>query len=420
MSAKKKAKPKNTIDMEKLAEEVRTKIRKKVDKEKPANKEVSTSKELPQRACIDCHFLVTISLFDCKLPTDIGVSDFNHYIYSNMLTISRELVFDNRELIQFRGGFSNTSLLGCWNKCWVEYDRCKTRQTQRKLESQHTAYLFKYQRPYDRQKVQELRKEVVEIDRSYCYLFYPYTEGMSFDAAKEIQGSVRLLRAGQIRAQSDQTRPLATQQSRDYEFFLKGEFWTISYEGKTTHLRDSRGLQYIHCLLENPEEEFYTLELVHKIKISPPFKNIYEFLSKEERVKQLIKESVYKGLTKNTGYVLDKKGIQSLKERYEDLESELEDEQTPPNDERTSEIEMDMDEIKKKLSAGRDKLGRPRKFPNEAEKARKAISKAVKESLDKIKDENNGHRSLWKHFEITLTIGIFCSYKPEKPIPWHL
>jgi hypothetical protein len=243
---------------------------------------------------------------------------------------------------------------------------------------------------------------------------------MSFGAAKEMQGSVRLLRAGQIRAQSDQTRPLATQQSRDYEFFLKGEFWTISYEGKTTHLRDSRGLQYIHCLLENPEEEFYTLELVHKIKISPPFKNIYEFLSKEERVKQLIKESVYKGLTKNTGYVLDKKGIQSLKERYEDLESELEDEQTPPNDERTSEIEMDMDEIKKKLSAGRDKLGRPRKFPNEAEKARKAISKAVKESLDKIKDENNGHRSLWKHFEITLTIGIFCSYKPEKPIPWHL
>ena len=147
---------------------------------------------------------------------------------------------------------------------------------------------------------------------------------------------------------------------------------------------------------------------------------IYEFLSKEERDKQLIEENVYKGLTKNTGDVLDKEGIRLLKERYEDLESELINEQTPPNDERTSEIEMDMDEIKKKLSAGRDKLGRPRKFPNDAEKARKAISKAVKESLDKIKDENNGHRSLWKHFEITLTIGIFCSYKPEKPIPWHL
>ena len=51
MSAKKPAKPKNTIDMEKLAEEVRTKIRKKVDKEKPANKGLSTlEKELLEYA----------------------------------------------------------------------------------------------------------------------------------------------------------------------------------------------------------------------------------------------------------------------------------------------------------------------------------------------------------------------------------
>ena len=81
---------------------------------------MSAKKQTIKRACIDCHFLVSILLFDCKLPTDIGVSDFNHYIYSNMLTISRELEFDNRELIQFRSGFSNTSLLGCWNKCWVD------------------------------------------------------------------------------------------------------------------------------------------------------------------------------------------------------------------------------------------------------------------------------------------------------------
>ena len=99
---------------------------------------------------------------------------------------------------------------------------------------------------------------------------------------------------------------------------------------------------------------------------------IYEFLSKEERDKQLIEENVYKGLTKNTGDVLDKEGIRLLKERYEDLESELKDKQTPPRDERTSEIEMDMDEIKKTLTAGRDKFGRPRKYPNDAEKARKA------------------------------------------------
>ena len=373
MSAKKKAKPKNTIDMEKLAEEVRTKIRKKVDKEKPANKEVSTSKELPQRACIDCHFLAEIQ----NDTEEAGLEPYE----MELKICHHQIVTDIRNLMR-KKNFSGIHFpLTCFRECWGAI--------------------------YDKNKQY---KEVVEEDRSNCYLFYPYKDGMSFEAAKEMQD----------KKQRNKTEPLATQQSSDYEFFLNGEYWEITYEGKTIHLRDSRGLQYIHCLLENPENEFYTLELVHKIKICPPPEYIYEFLSKEERDKQLIKENVYKGLTKNTGDVLDKEGIRLLKERYEDLESELINEQTPPNDERTSEIEMDMDEIKKTLSAGHDKLGRPRKFPNDAEKARKAISKAVKESLDKIKDENNGHRSLWKHFEITLTIGIFCSYKPEKPIPWHL
>ena len=379
MSAKKTSKSKK-VSKVKLSPPIKKQSK---PLEKLANKEVSTIKELPQRACIDCHFLVEKQ--DDTEEAGLEPHEMDPRItYYCVEANKREPIRSNDySWIKFP--------LVCYRGCWTEV--------------------------YDKEKQHE---EVVEKDRRDCPLAYPYTEGMSFDAAKEMQERMLMLQANQNNVQSNKTEPLATQQSRDYEFFLKGEFWTISYEGKTTHLRDSRGLQYIHCLLENPEKEFYTLDLVHKIKICPPPEYIYEFLSKEERDKQLIKENVYKGLTKNTGDVLDKEGIRLLKERYEDLESELINEQTPPNDERTSEIEMDMDEIKKTLSAGHDKLGRPRKFPNDAEKARKAISKAVKESLDKIKDENNGHRSLWKHFEITLTIGIFCSYKPEKPIPWHL
>ncbi len=43
------------------------------------------------------------------------------------------------------------------------------------------------------------------------------------------------------------------------EFFLIGNMWTISYEGKTIHLQDSIGLQYIHYLLDNQYKEFYLL-----------------------------------------------------------------------------------------------------------------------------------------------------------------
>ena len=35
----------------------------------------------------------------------------------------------------------------------------------------------------------------------------------------------------------------------DNEFFKEGEYWTISYGGKTIRLKDTVGLQYIACLL---------------------------------------------------------------------------------------------------------------------------------------------------------------------------
>jgi hypothetical protein len=150
MSAKKKAKPKNTIDMEKLAEEVRTKIRKKVDKEKPANKEVSTIKELPQRACIDCHFLT-----DRRDET----TNIDAALERNYKIFYYSVENDNRERIkETPSSFLYFKNLCCKRGVWM----CCNDE-----EKQH--------------------EEVVEEDRSNCNLFYPYTEGMSFGAAKEMQ-----------------------------------------------------------------------------------------------------------------------------------------------------------------------------------------------------------------------------------------
>ncbi|ODS33190.1 MAG: hypothetical protein SCARUB_01668 [Candidatus Scalindua rubra] len=207
-------------------------------------------------------------------------------------------------------------------------------------------------------------------------------------------------------------------QSTDYKFFLlKGEYWTISYEDKTINLKDSIGLQYIHSLLNNPGKEFHVLKLVREIKKNPPYEDIYNEINKEQQEGQLIEEGLSKG---STGEVIDKKAIKEYEDHYNDLKSELEDETIPKSDERIAGIEKEMEQITKALTAGRGKRGRSRKFADEAEKARKAVSKAINESLDKIKDEQSGHQALWKHFKNTLTTGSFCSYKPEKTIPWKL
>jgi hypothetical protein len=200
------------------------------------------------------------------------------------------------------------------------------------------------------------------------------------------------------------------------EFSLSVNTWKISFEGKTIHPRDSIGFKYIHCLVRNPDKEFKVIELIREIKKSPPPKDTYNGMNKEQTEEQLIEDGLSKG---STGEVIDERAIKEYKNRYNELVDELEDETIPKSDETIAEIKEEIEKISKALNAGCDIHGQPRRIAGNAEKARRAVSKAIIESLDKIKDEQSGHSALWKHFENTLTIGIYCSYKPEKPIPWN-
>ena len=209
--------------------------------------------------------------------------------------------------------------------------------------------------------------------------------------------------------------PFKEQQLSDYEFFLNGEFWTISYKGIPINLNDSIGLQYIHYLLGNPNNEFPVLALVHAIKKAPPTKVVdYQNMDEEQLEGQLIEDGLNKG---STDYLLDEEAIAAYKNHYSKLKSELEEETTPKCKEEINETHEIMEKIVKLLTVGRDKSGKPRKFQDEAEKARKAVSKAVKKSLKKLENE---HPALLLHFKSTLKTGMYCSYKPEKSIPWKL
>lgn len=177
---------------------------------------------------------------------------------------------------------------------------------------------------------------------------------------------------------------------------MGGEYWNIVYDEKSIHPKNSKGFEYIHYLLSNPEKEIHVLQIVG------------------------VDENLSKGLSKNTGTLLDNLTTEQLKDRYENLEEELEDKEIPKSDETIAGIMEEMKMITKILTAGLDKRGQLRKFADEAERTRKAVSKAIKESLDKIKDKKEGHPALWKHFHKTIHTGAYCSYKPEHPMNWQL
>ncbi len=188
-------------------------------------------------------------------------------------------------------------------------------------------------------------------------------------------------------------------QSDDNVFIKKSDYWIVQFDNKLIPLevRGNKGLEYIACILDNQGKDLHVLQLVELIKKRDPSKMEY---SKEY-----------------TDYGLDREYIQELGSRTQELQEELDDDEIPKSDEIIAEMTKEIEDINKVLSAGTEKGGKPRKMKDNAERARRSVTKIINESLGKIKTD---HPSLWEHFNIYLNIGTYCSYKSEKPIPWEL
>lgn len=76
-----------------------------------------------------------------------------------------------------------------------------------------------------------------------------------------------------------------------------------------------------------------------------------------------------------------------------------------------------MDFVEKELASAFGIGGRVRRMDDPAEKARKAVSRRITDSLDKIKEE---HPSLWQHLRVYIRTGTYCSYTPKEPCDWNL
>jgi len=351
---------------------------------------MSAKKQTIKRACIDCHFLVEKQddTEEAGLePHEMDPRITYHYVEANR----REPIKRNDyTCIQFP--------LVCYRGCWTEI--------------------------YDKEKQHE---EVVEKDRRGCPLAYPYTEGMSFDAAKEIQGSVRLLRAGQIRAQSDQTKPLPVQQSSGNGFVKKTDYWLISYEGETIQLTVSGnlGLEYIAHLLGNRGREYESHKLRNIVENKTPIdsRDTVKYGKKDEWYKDN-KETAderpkkgFKATMDGVDVVLDEDALKEYKDALKEYNEDL-DEAKKNNDlGQIDKIEEVIGFIKSQMVADAGLKDRPRKFKSVNETARKAISNNVNRVYKKLEKE---HQPLWNHLKKNITISHNCSYSPEKNIDWNI
>ena len=203
----------------------------------------------------------------------------------------------------------------------------------------------------------------------------------------------------------------AVRPHEESEFIRQGDYWTIRYQGQGAILKATRGLDCLRYLLGHPGREIHVSELLATL-IEVPVPALLGGLREAGGL------AVTNGL-QDAGPILDSKAKAEYKCRIDDLRRDMEEAERFNDSCRASEARSEMDAIAQQLAAAVGLGGRDRHASSDAERARSAATKRIKEAIKSIADviPPLGH-----HLAARIKTGYFCSYNPhpDHPVAWKL
>jgi hypothetical protein len=202
------------------------------------------------------------------------------------------------------------------------------------------------------------------------------------------------------------TRP----SGRDCVFCRNGDYWTIEYEGQTTCLKATRGLECLACLLAHPGREFHVTELIGSVA---PAGELGQYRIQQDGY-QMTTVRLESG-----NPILDKHAKAEYKLRLAELREELQEAERFNDPDRVDKIQQESDAISEQLAAAVGLGGRDRKARARAERARTAVTKRVRNAIEKI---GKTTPSLGRHLATSIKTGYFCCYNPhpDRLVKWKL
>jgi hypothetical protein len=206
--------------------------------------------------------------------------------------------------------------------------------------------------------------------------------------------------------------PLTLHPGRESIFFRHGDYWTIQYEGQIAQLKATRGLHCLASLLRHPGREFHVNELLAEMPVAA-VAHLASGTPKEDR------SQMRTARFQDAGPILDARAKAEYARRLADLRGELEDAERLNDPERAGRAQQEMDSIADQLAAAVGLGGRNRRAASQAERARSAVTKRIKDSIEKIAE---ALPPLGRHLATTVKTGYFCSYNrhPGRPVEWKV
>ena len=188
---------------------------------------------------------------------------------------------------------------------------------------------------------------------------------------------------------SDSTDSVSPVIQEPNQFRQTGDIWTISFAGKTIHLKDARGLHDIALLIKQSGKELHVGDMV---------------------------DSGYLVASSSESTVIDQQAINQYKQRLLDIIEQKPAAAEAGDESAYKNLEQEEEAILQSLSQSMGLNGAARAFNNPTEKARKAVAARLRTALKKIV---SAHPDLGDHLEMALKTGNFCSYSPDSTTQWN-
>ena len=183
----------------------------------------------------------------------------------------------------------------------------------------------------------------------------------------------------------------------------EGEFWTLRYGGSVVRLKDAKGLRDLARLLNHPGTEVAAVDLAGAaIPVSGGR------VGRDAQELELAAEG-------DAGEVLDERARAEYRERLIDLEAEVADAEASNDQERASRARQEREFIIDELGAAVGLMGKSRRALDPAERARKAVTWRLRDTIARIAAAD---AELGRHLRHSVRTGAFCVYDPPLPTRW--
>jgi len=172
---------------------------------------------------------------------------------------------------------------------------------------------------------------------------------------------------------------------------LDGGVWTVRFAGRTTQVKDAKGLHDLRALLSRPGVDVAAVDLLN------PHGD----------------QAVAARRQFGADPVLDDRARDAYRSRLRALDGEIRAALDRGADRRAAELDREraapLDELRRAAGLG----GRSRRLGDDAERARQAVTARIRDAIRRLRAD---HPELAERLAASVATGTYCRYRPERPI----